>query len=418
MRAAFCAARERARRRGAVRRSAPGGRARASTRRSGLRASARRSSPASARETPLRFGRGPCARRSPLSRASPSTSSRLRRPELHAGAPRLRKADRDGLLRRARAVLAFADVMDLFADELARLRARRLPGPLVLPGSSGFLDRACDMPPLRAARGASRMPRGTPMRVAHALTARERRFYSRQFARQSGLQGCAATVRDLERLRSVAEPVVRAVVLDLPAGSRKVRSCASAAGMKRLASVRVAASVRRLEVRERRKERVVARGPWGRTRPCRRRCTRSRAGRRLLHAGEVASSRSRLRSAGRASRPRAASRGSRRPGRAAPTAMRICFAGVPGSGSLDDVRRVAGGLAASPRSRGAPGCRSPAPCGSGFTTSRNSWNGRKGVARCRSSEKLIAPTSIASFGTSGVSAANIRPMMPPRLAPK
>src|SRR4051812_11470695 len=43
--------------------------------------------------------------------------------ELHAGTPRLGQPDRDRLLRALRAVLAFANVMDLLAHELARLRA-------------------------------------------------------------------------------------------------------------------------------------------------------------------------------------------------------------------------------------------------------------------------------------------------------
>src|SRR5687767_10633518 len=46
--------------------------------------------------------------------------------QLHARLPRLRQTDRDRLLRRPRAVLAFTNVMDLLAHELARLRAGRL----------------------------------------------------------------------------------------------------------------------------------------------------------------------------------------------------------------------------------------------------------------------------------------------------
>ena len=42
----------------------------------------------------------------------------------HAGAPRLREADGDDLLRGPRPVLALADVVDLLADEFARLRGR------------------------------------------------------------------------------------------------------------------------------------------------------------------------------------------------------------------------------------------------------------------------------------------------------
>src|SRR3954466_9299162 len=44
--------------------------------------------------------------------------------EIDAGAPRLREPDRDGLLRRPRTVLAFADVLHLLAHELARLGRR------------------------------------------------------------------------------------------------------------------------------------------------------------------------------------------------------------------------------------------------------------------------------------------------------
>jgi hypothetical protein len=50
-----------------------------------------------------------------------------RRPtELNAGTASLAQADRDRLLGRARTVLAAADVMDLFADELPGLRRRPL----------------------------------------------------------------------------------------------------------------------------------------------------------------------------------------------------------------------------------------------------------------------------------------------------
>src|SRR5437763_17201222 len=56
-----------------------------------------------------------------------------RRTQLHAGPPRLGQPDRNRLLGRTRSVLAFADVMHLFANEFARLRARRLSLPLVAP---------------------------------------------------------------------------------------------------------------------------------------------------------------------------------------------------------------------------------------------------------------------------------------------
>ncbi len=58
---------------------------------------------------------------------------------LDAGAPGLRQADRDGLLGRPHAVLAFTHVFDLFADEFAGLRGRRLALFLVaLRASEGF----------------------------------------------------------------------------------------------------------------------------------------------------------------------------------------------------------------------------------------------------------------------------------------
>src|SRR5438067_2925408 len=46
--------------------------------------------------------------------------------QLHSRAARLRQADRDGLLRRTRAVLALPNVVHLLAHELASLRRRRL----------------------------------------------------------------------------------------------------------------------------------------------------------------------------------------------------------------------------------------------------------------------------------------------------
>src|SRR5262245_4202593 len=55
--------------------------------------------------------------------------------QLHPGAPRLREADRDRLLGRARAVLALADMVDLLAHELAGLGARRLALAGVLAGA-------------------------------------------------------------------------------------------------------------------------------------------------------------------------------------------------------------------------------------------------------------------------------------------
>src|SRR4051812_19459092 len=46
--------------------------------------------------------------------------------QVDARAPRLGKSDGDGLLRRARAVLAVADFLDFFVHEFAGLRGRRL----------------------------------------------------------------------------------------------------------------------------------------------------------------------------------------------------------------------------------------------------------------------------------------------------
>jgi hypothetical protein len=46
-----------------------------------------------------------------------------RRLQINARASCLREPDRNGLLRRARAMLAFADMVDLLANELACLRA-------------------------------------------------------------------------------------------------------------------------------------------------------------------------------------------------------------------------------------------------------------------------------------------------------
>src|SRR5204862_4530941 len=57
--------------------------------------------------------------------------------ERHAGAAGLGKADGDRLLGRARAVLAFPDVLELLANELARDGARGLAG-------AGFSPRALE----------------------------------------------------------------------------------------------------------------------------------------------------------------------------------------------------------------------------------------------------------------------------------
>jgi hypothetical protein len=64
---------------------------------------------------------------------------------LDACASRLRQPDRDRLLRRAGAVLALSNVFDLFVDELAGLRARRLALPPVASGAlDGFFLRHID----------------------------------------------------------------------------------------------------------------------------------------------------------------------------------------------------------------------------------------------------------------------------------
>ena len=74
----------------------------------------------------------------------------LGRRQFHARATRFRQADRNRLLRRPRSVLAFANVFDLFAHELAGLRSGRLAasrsssGPFHGPlfrHSASFLSR-------------------------------------------------------------------------------------------------------------------------------------------------------------------------------------------------------------------------------------------------------------------------------------
>src|SRR3954470_7927287 len=78
----------------------------------------------------LRTGFGPCRRTMAASvgtlRALPRFRRRCafaRRLQINARASCLREPDRNGLLRRARAMLAFADMVDLLANELACLRA-------------------------------------------------------------------------------------------------------------------------------------------------------------------------------------------------------------------------------------------------------------------------------------------------------
>ena len=88
---------------------------------------------------PFRFS-APALGEIPL-RRSPRTRRRvtlLRRWQSHSGPASLRQPDRNRLLGRACAVLSFADVMDLFANELTRLGRRGFSFALALPGS---LDR-------------------------------------------------------------------------------------------------------------------------------------------------------------------------------------------------------------------------------------------------------------------------------------
>src|SRR6185295_15283998 len=72
------------------------------------------------------FRRGGPTRTGGVLRRLPARALRARRGKPHAGAAGLGQADRDRLLRRARAVLALAHVVYLLAHELARLRRGRL----------------------------------------------------------------------------------------------------------------------------------------------------------------------------------------------------------------------------------------------------------------------------------------------------
>ena len=80
----------------------------------------------------------------------------------YAGATSLRQADRDRLLRVARAVLSFADVIHFLADEFARLRRRGLALTGVAPRAlnRGFfwhgIPFADELPGSR--RGSDRTP--------------------------------------------------------------------------------------------------------------------------------------------------------------------------------------------------------------------------------------------------------------------
>jgi hypothetical protein len=78
-------------------------------------------------------------------------SGSFRRCQLHSGATRLGKANRDRLLRRTRAVLTLSDVMDLFANEFSGLSGRGLALAGVFSGSlDGFALRHDFRPPLNA----------------------------------------------------------------------------------------------------------------------------------------------------------------------------------------------------------------------------------------------------------------------------
>src|SRR5207253_6284645 len=68
--------------------------------------------------------------------------------KLHAGATGLGQPNGDRLLRGARSVLAFADVLHRFPDKFARLGTGRLPLALRLPGPLDRLFLRHDSPPL------------------------------------------------------------------------------------------------------------------------------------------------------------------------------------------------------------------------------------------------------------------------------
>jgi hypothetical protein len=67
--------------------------------------------------------------------------------ELYACPSRFRQTNGDGLFRRPGAVFAFADVVDLLADELACLCRRRLALPLIARCASHRLFLRHDIPP-------------------------------------------------------------------------------------------------------------------------------------------------------------------------------------------------------------------------------------------------------------------------------
>ncbi len=129
-------------------------------RRTGARAAASRDGARVPRQRRLRRRRAPLAlqraphgtrplRRRPLAGAPGSllrAATRLGRRrsirgrrQLHTRAARLRKADRDRLLGRARTVFSFPHMFDFLADELPRLGRGRLPGAFVRAGPSNGL---------------------------------------------------------------------------------------------------------------------------------------------------------------------------------------------------------------------------------------------------------------------------------------
>jgi hypothetical protein len=92
-----------------------------------------------------------------------------RRPwQLDAGPSCLRETDGDRLFRRARAMLALADVKDLLADELAGLGRGRLSGTLRLTSSSGCGLFGHLVPPAEMTQPRCHLPRGTATCVALA----------------------------------------------------------------------------------------------------------------------------------------------------------------------------------------------------------------------------------------------------------
>ena len=80
-----------------------------------------------------------------------------RRRQLHSGAARFGKADRDGLFRGSGAVFSLTDMLDFFAHKFARLRRRRFAFALFLAGPrDGFIF--WHIKPVRAPGDARRGP--------------------------------------------------------------------------------------------------------------------------------------------------------------------------------------------------------------------------------------------------------------------